>query len=58
MEALVIGTTLIGAFAGALAVQRAALEALFRAMEFARVPRRETTCVRRAAGSSNGSDAP
>jgi hypothetical protein len=32
MEALVIGVTLLGSFVGAFALQKAALEGLFRAM--------------------------
>lgn len=36
MEAFVIGATLVGSFATALAIQRAALEAFFRAMDTGR----------------------
>jgi hypothetical protein len=33
MEAVIIGATLISSFAGALAIQKVALEGLFRIME-------------------------
>jgi len=36
MDAMVVGATLLGSFAAALALQRIALEALFRALDPAR----------------------
>ncbi len=36
MEAIVITATLVGSFVGALAIQKAALEGLFRAMDAGR----------------------
>lgn len=40
MEAFVIGATLVGSFLGALALQKAALEGLFRMMGSERRTRR------------------
>jgi hypothetical protein len=39
MEAFVIAATLVGSFVGAFALQKAALEGLFRIMEAERRPR-------------------
>jgi hypothetical protein len=39
MEAVVIGATLFGSFLGAFAIQKAALEGLFRIMAAERRPR-------------------
>ncbi len=41
MEAIVITATLLGSFVGALAIQKAALEGLFRAMDAGRRSTRE-----------------
>ncbi len=39
MEAFVIAATLVGSFVGAFALQKAALEGIFRIMEAERRPR-------------------
>jgi len=41
MEAIVITATLVGSFVGALALQKAALEGLFRVMDVGRRSTRE-----------------
>jgi hypothetical protein len=40
METLVIGGTFLGSFVGALVIQKAALEGLFRILRVDRQPRR------------------
>ena len=41
MDALVVAATLVGSFAGAFVLQRAALEGLFRIMAAERRPREQ-----------------